>query len=324
MAQEPKCPFTINSQLKNRFNSDDSNGLPPGLLGQPLVPLNDTTKLGDFLESEYVCQDLEKMAPYLWMLSTQSSSSIKPLHRQKVVGRRILITERFRLHLVWYYDHVYIKPLPAYLLSHSFWETYLLSKSSPLGSRRYNILKGALGYIRTYRYLVRYESDFEIAQDTNARLIPADITWDQFCAFISKFDEINDKDVSGRYNYGELRLTRLNFYGKFILRRSVFEHIPSQYATYFNRYLAPLLFLFTATSLELSAMQVAIAFEQGAGNSISLTLHIFYWFSIVVILGGIFALLFLFGYALCMIADEWIHALRDRRKQISRSYVNIN
>ncbi|KAJ6258602.1 hypothetical protein Dda_6649 [Drechslerella dactyloides] len=310
---ELKCPFTVEAQIYNDFITEGPNGLPRALLGQPLIRMDDVPKLGNFLASEYQCQDLETMAPYLWMLSTQSSASIRPLHRQRLVGRKIVVTESPRLHLVWYYDQVFIKPLPAYLLSHAFWFGYLISEESPLGSRRHDIRRAALGYIRTYRHLIKYESDFEIAQESAARLIPAEISWPQFCAFVSKFDEISDTEVSGRYNYGELRMTRLNFYGMFILHRSEFEYLPAQYATYFNRYFGPLLFAFAAASLELSAMQVEIAVEQTNGGTGSAILPSFRWFSVVVILGGILALILLLGYALYMIAIEWVYALKQRR-----------
>jgi hypothetical protein len=316
MAGEPKCPFSSENQLNHKFNSAGPGGLPPALPGQPLVRLDNAIRLGDFLESEYVCEDLEKMAPLLWMLSTQSSSNIRPLHRQRVVGREILITESPRLHLVWYYDRVFIKPLPEYLMSHSFWTTYLLSESSPLGSRRHHIRRAALGFIRTYRHIVKHESDFRIAQEEKARLIPSDITWHQFCAFISEFDEISDAEVSGRYRYGELRLTRLNFYGMFILHKVNYEHLPTQYATYFSRYFGPLLFAFAAISLELSAMQVEISVEQVTGTSLRSVRAVYRWFSVVVMLAGITVSTFLCGYAVYMIADEWIYALRARRKRL--------
>ncbi|EWC44426.1 hypothetical protein DRE_06794 [Drechslerella stenobrocha 248] len=254
------------------------------------------------------------MAPHLWLMSTHSNSSIRPLHRQRVLGRRILITESPRLHLVWYYDQIYIKPLPAYLLSHAFWQVYLLSKDSPLGNRRHAIRKAALGYIRTYRYLIRYPSDFEIAQESSARLVPVGITWHQFCAFVSEFDTIDDKDVVERYEYGELRMTRLNFYSKFLLRRSQFDYLPAQYATYFNRYFGPILFTFAAASLELSAMQVEVAVGDTLEASLFSVLPVYRWFSISVILGGIVILVMLLGRALYMYTNEWVFALGARRK----------
>ncbi|KAK6337891.1 hypothetical protein TWF696_001369 [Orbilia brochopaga] len=317
MTQKLECPFSYDAQLSNGFNTSGLNGLPIALVGHPLVRLDDVNKLANFLESEYVCEDLERMAPHLWMLSTQSSASIRPLHRQRLVGRKVIITESPRLHLVWYYDQIYIKPLPAYLLSYSFWQTYLISESSPLGTRRHAIRRSALGYIRTFLHLIKYESDFEIAQEASARLVPAELTWERFCAFVYKFSEINDADVCGRYNYGELRLTRLNFYGMFILHRSEYEYLPAQYATYFNRYFGPLLFAFAAASLELSAMQVEIAVEQTGGFATAI-LPAFRWFSVAVILGGILALILLVGYALYMIAIEWVYALKQRHQNKAR------
>jgi hypothetical protein len=46
--------------------------------------------------------------------------------------REIVVTEDPRLHLVWIYDRVFIKPLPKYLLSHDFWQIYLLSRGGYL------------------------------------------------------------------------------------------------------------------------------------------------------------------------------------------------
>ena len=61
-------------------------------------------------------------------MSTQSSANINALHRQRVKGRHIIITEEVRLHLVWIHDRIFVKPLPKYLLSHVFWEWFLGTK----------------------------------------------------------------------------------------------------------------------------------------------------------------------------------------------------
>ena len=74
------------------------------------------TQLRRFLYRELWAVDLERMAPHLWIMSTQSSSNVSPLHQQKVKGREIVVTEDPRLHLVWIYDRVFIKPLPRYVL----------------------------------------------------------------------------------------------------------------------------------------------------------------------------------------------------------------
>ncbi|KAF2462923.1 uncharacterized protein BDR25DRAFT_308060 [Lindgomyces ingoldianus] len=59
------------------------------------------------------------MAPRLWIMN------INPLHRQRVKGREIVLTEEPRLHLVWIHDRIFAKPLPRYLLSQTFWKMFL-------------------------------------------------------------------------------------------------------------------------------------------------------------------------------------------------------
>ncbi|CAG8979288.1 hypothetical protein HYALB_00012671 [Hymenoscyphus albidus] len=101
-------------------------------------------------------------------MSTYSSSNINPLHRQRVKGREIIITEE----PLWFHDRIYIKPLPKYLLSYRFWEMFLVNQSTCLGGRRDAIRKAALGYLRTYRYLIQHESDFHIAKQDHLCLVP--------------------------------------------------------------------------------------------------------------------------------------------------------
>jgi hypothetical protein len=54
------------------------------------------------------------------------------------------------------------------------------------------------------------------------------VDWAAFCRFISDFNNIKAADVSGRYNYGELRLSSLNFYAPFFLGKFNFEQIHVQ------------------------------------------------------------------------------------------------
>jgi hypothetical protein len=317
---EQYCPFSRVNQLNDGFDFIKEGSFTSHLPGHPLIRLDSPTQLSDFLEREYCCRDLEKMAPYLWMMSTQSSANINPLHRQRVKLREVVITEDPRLHLIWNYDRVFIKPLPKYLLSHTFWTTYLLSESSPLGSKRHKIRRAALGYIRTYRHLVKYESDFSIAQDQKARLIPPEIDWLQFCSFVSEFDKIKDSDVSGRYHYGELRLTRLNFYGKFILHQFNFVQLHGQYGTYFGQFFGPILFVFAAISVILNSMQVEMAAEQTSGVLLEAYVKVCHWFSIVILISTAVISLGLVALVIYMICDEWVYALKDRyRKRNTRS-----
>ncbi len=146
-------PFAREFEFNKEFQTSRQDSLtthpPCNLPRHPRVRLNDTTKLTAFLEQEFPSQDMDGMAPHLWMMSTQSSANISPLHRQKVKGRDIVVTEDPKLHLVWLYDRVFIKPISKYLLSHAFWEVFLICNTSPLGSKREQVLAYALGYLRT-------------------------------------------------------------------------------------------------------------------------------------------------------------------------------
>ncbi|KAL9119678.1 MAG: hypothetical protein Q9187_003762, partial [Circinaria calcarea] len=224
-----RSPFSRASQLNHDFET--TSGQEPkssnlsSLPGHPRIQLNDLPHLTDFLEREFCAPDLEKMAPRLWMMSTQSSANIFPLHHEKVRGREIVVTEDPRLHLVWIHDRIFIKPIPRYLFSHHFWTHYLLNDKSPLGCQQEIIRRSALGYLRTYYHLIKHESDFHIARDDRLRLIPIQVDWTQFSDFTSQFDSIEDVDVSSRYAFGELRLTRLNFYAKIFLYKFQFQDV---------------------------------------------------------------------------------------------------
>lgn len=118
----------------------------------------------------------------------------------------------------------------------------------------------ALGFLRSYYYLIQHESDFQIACE-NGRLIPSGISWPEFCAFSKAFLEIHDNAVSERYHYGELRLTRLNLYAKILLGKFQYERMEGQYGAFFARFYSPLLFIFGVLSIVLNIMQVELGVE---------------------------------------------------------------
>lgn len=334
--QQYSPPFSKDDQL----NSDlDAITIAPEswatvrLPGQPRIRLNDFELLWQYLEREYCSEDLEKLAPHLWMMSTQSSANISPLHRQRVKGRRIIITEDPRLHLVWVDDRIFIKPLPAYLLSHVFWSIFMCSHdhdgtvSASLllkhdgRKRQARIARAALGYLRTYYHLVRYESDFLIAQEEH--LVPSYIDFASFCAFTAALPSIPDAAVSGRYAYGELRLSRLNFYAKLFLRKYYFQRLHPQYGAYLAQFYAPVLFLFGVLSVILGAMQVETATEALFPSHVVWEgfWYVCRWFSMMalgLVLMVCIALTCLFLYRFL---DEWSHAIstRLRKKRAMRN-----
>lgn len=308
-------PFAKAHQLNDELDSPTKENESASLPGQPCVSLDDPVCLADLLTQEFCAPDLEKMAPHLWMMSTQSSANISSLHHQKVKGREIVVTENPRLHLVWGNNRILIKPLPKYLLSYVFWKSYLLNDTFPLGDGGSSIRKAALGYLRTYFYLIRHESDFYIAQNDQLRLVPQHITWPQFCRFTSNLRSIDDSDVSSRYAYGELRLSRLNFFAKFILRKSYFLRIHHQYGAFFSRFYGPLLFIFGIVSLILSAMQVVVAVEQVTLRPWPAFSDVSRWFSVTALLGIMTICLSLVILFVVMVANEWIFAIRALLKK---------
>lgn len=312
-------PFTKQSQLhKDPTTSQPQQPLPLTLPGHPRVPLQDAARLRAFLYRELWAVDLERMAPRLWMMSTQSSSNVSALHQQKVKGREIVVTEDPRLHLVWIYDRVFIKPLPRYLLSHVFWSEYMSNEKSLLwGSTPEEqevcskTQMAALGFLRTYYYLVQHESDFDIARN-ETRLLPSDITWTEFCAFSQGFIDISDDAVSERYHYGELRLTRLNLYAKLLVGKFQYERVHGQYGAFFARFYGPLLFIFGILSIILSAMQVELGVETLMNAQWQPFRYACQWFAIVALACVAFLVLCLVLLLVGMIIDEWVFALRRR------------
>lgn len=164
------------------------------------------------------------------------------------------------MHLVWHYNQIFIKPVPKYLLSYAFWQ-YLAVQPA-------EFREAAIGFMRTYSYLVRYETDFSIAREKG--LIPENtsssdgkdlITWDSFARLVASFDKFDDEAVSPRYSYGELRLTRLNFYSRIFLRKLTYHHIEAQWGTFLNSFLTPFIIVFVIVASILNAMQAEWAVQ---------------------------------------------------------------
>jgi hypothetical protein len=257
-----KVPFLYDNQLCKELDIDE-NGIQvknslKNLPGQPLVSLNDINVLS-FVETDLTTPLLNRLSPRLWLLATPDSTHVSALHAQIAKGRHITIREDPELHLVWHGARVFIKPLPDYLMSWAFWSYYLFpDKLMSPGDRlqRENILRAALGFIRTFFFLIRHESDFRIARQEH--LIPKDVNFQTWMLFVQSFGHIGDDQVSGRYSYGELRLTRLNFWAKPLLGRWQFRKTGWQYAEHFTRYITFLLFLFATWTVILESMQVSM------------------------------------------------------------------
>ena len=290
------------------------------LPSQPRIALQDPG-MGKYLESELVTRDLNELAPHLWLVAKQDSSHISSLTHQIVRGRKIIVTEKPELHLVWIYDRVYIKPMPKYLLSHSFWEFYLASRDSPIPEPlRQDITGAALGFLRSYLYLIRHKSDFILATDDKLRLLPKGICHSEFINFITAFEKIHDINVPPRYKFGELRLSRLNFWSKIFLRRFTYQKVHEQHGAYFAQFYGPILFMFGIFSVALNAMQVVLAVQPivQLGRSWITFAQVSRGFSICTLLCVTLVVLLLLSLLAVRCLREIIFAVRDLyREQIS-------
>ncbi|RYP03437.1 hypothetical protein DL765_010494 [Monosporascus sp. GIB2] len=310
-------PFPKDQQLCTDFDREVGAGYGDGdqeaqqstdsLPGWPCIPLNDRDAVEEMLYREFCASDLEHVAPRLWIMSTQSSANVEPLHKQRIKGREILVTEDPRLHLVWIHDRIFIKPVPKYLLSRHFWEHFLLCKPPVRDCRQELILRAATGYLRTYRYLIQHKSDFGIAKQDHLRLVPQHIEWLAFCRFISNFGGIEDADVSSRYHYGELRLSRLNFYAPFLFGKFNFQTTHGQYSDYFARFYGPVLFAFAVASTVLSSMQVEMAVEQVSAAQRVVLWSVCWWTSTAILVGTALIALGFWCLWLWLFCDEWAY-----------------
>ncbi|KAF9871322.1 hypothetical protein CkaCkLH20_11243 [Colletotrichum karsti] len=236
--------------------------------------MSDNSAVENFLRRELSTKRLDDLYFMLFLVSKRNN--ISPLHHQAIKGRQIVITERPDLHLVWYYDRIFIKPIPHCILNYGFFEKFLRPGSS--------YRSAAYGFLRTYASLVVHETDFNIAKATG--LIPTEVNWENWCLFIENVAKTRDDEVAPRYHYGELRLTRLNFYSKLFLREWDYLETHHQYVDYFSRFLAPYLFVFGAVTVVLAAMQTTLTADP---NGLSKSrVSEFCTFSIVLTACGLF------------------------------------
>jgi hypothetical protein len=172
--------------------------------------------------------------------------------------------------------------------------------------------QAAAGFMRTYSCLIKYEIDFRKAQSTELGLIPTNdgensITYERFAQFIAPFAELDDDRVRPRYQYGEMRLTRLNWFARFLLGRLTYHHIHAQWNEYLGRFLAPFLTVFLLLSTALTAMQVELAVQsppQGSG-SWDAFFQVCRWVSVLVlILVAVVSTLLIFLILFMLIHDQ--------------------
>jgi hypothetical protein len=176
-----------------------------------------------------------------------------PLHHQKAHGREVLVNEHPGLHLLWYYERIFVKPIPAYFYTRAFWDFVEEADA--------DVHRAAVGFLRGYYYLIQYEIDFTEA--CAKRLIPKKPngehpSYEEFCDFIGPFRDVGDAYVCRRFHYGELRLTRLNKTAMLFRGKLAYFHIHPQWGSYLSHILAPIITVFVVISVVLNSMQVTL------------------------------------------------------------------
>lgn len=279
---------------------------------------NTISRVIDDLDAYYASElrtgRLDDINEYLWLAGLPKCG--RPLHRQQLLGREIIITEDPNEHFVWHETRIYIKPVPGFLLEFESW-TERICKDTQL-------FQAACGFLLSYTWLIQHESDLRLAHEKG--LVPASMSWASWTDLMSDFTEHIDlqslSGISPRYQYGELRLSRLDKIYR--LTRFSWTNLIRGYMTtstwyqeFFTRNFAWLIAVFAFMSVVLSAMQVTLATVRG-GKAFEDTSYGFSIASLVVVAGIVLTALLLwavlFGYNL---ASAWMNNRRVMRERSS-------
>ena len=200
----------------------------------------------EFLQQELEVQKLNSIHKHLWWAGRPGN--VRPLHRQRMLSRRILITEDPSLHLVWYHSTIFLKPLPSFLVA---WESMVDERWPPA-----EVQSLATGFLSTYIRLICHPSDFKIAHELG--LIPDSISWESWSILSQAFCRKCPIAINKRYLYGELRLSRLNQIYRFCrLERHYFSPY-TEYSHFFTSSFAWFFVMFACLSVVLGALQVVL------------------------------------------------------------------
>ena len=247
---------------------------PPQKSPQQLLGQLSLDKASTFLMAELSTPLLDSLYPKLWLVARKEGSHIDPLHHQHVKGRQVVVSEDPKMHLIWTTNKIFIKPVPHCLFSYHFWLSFLSSgvcTENPHGSSKSQDHANfnrtlALGFLRSYSYLIQHRSDFAIAIERH--LIPADIDWPSWRCFIVHFHHVPNPRVARRYHYGQMRHSRLNHLVRLTLPRErstfwFYEPLHWSTAPYMKGITTSVGFVLATISLVLSSMQVSLAAVPG-------------------------------------------------------------
>ncbi|KAK8205648.1 hypothetical protein M8818_004825 [Zalaria obscura] len=226
------------------------------------------------LDSDLSCSELNAVHSSLWLAG--SLSNISPLHHQRVLLRTIIPTDVGRLHLVWHDHTIYIKPMPLCLLDHTYIQNVVCKDRNLHGL--------VVGFLHSYTALVRSRLNLRIAQELG--LLPAEVTWRKWYEYrtsilqhieaVRHFAKKSQYQINPRYQYGELRLRRLNLIWLLHGKGLTYFNVHRTYESYFSQYFSLFIAAFAIVATVLTAMQVIVGIS-GASQKL---VNVSYWFAI--------------------------------------------
>lgn len=254
--------------------------------------------IGEFLQEALDLQRLNRIHVHLWMAGRPMRA--RPLHRYKMLGFNILITQQMDLHLLKFSDRLLLKPLPEWILSHDFWTKHICTDAK--------LHKSACGFLLSFVWLITTPLDLKFAHDYT--LLPSFVTWHWWKEFVRDLCgnvDINTlHQVNKRYQFGELRLGRINsiyrvrYFSTHFVRGYLYGY--NRYVVFFQRNFSWILSVFVLFSLVLSAMQVGVSLKELEDNhaflKASFLFVVFSMVCVVAVLGIvvlIFVAIFLFN-----------------------------
>lgn len=245
----------------------------PAVVRRNHTLLEPESNLAEFLALELHTPKLDALHAHLWLAGLPTPA--RPLLRQRLMNRRISLTERPDEHLVWHDGQILLKPLPDYLLCHDFWAAHLCSGGhsahldrgdGSTATSTSTTYASAVGLLLSYAWLVQHRSDFAMARET--LLLPEGFdyaAWTRLVGdVVARIDVHTLAQVARRYRYGELRLSRLNTLTRLRALLSARDAIPghvnfsTRYTAFFESKFGWLLAAFAFFSVILSALQVGL------------------------------------------------------------------
>ena len=289
---------------------------------QPVIEAssNYTNQINGFLLRELDLSRLNQIHEYLWLAGRPVCA--RALHRQVLIGRELVITEQVDLHLVWQESRMFLKPLPDFLMSYEFWERHICHNPQ--------LRTSAAGLLLSYAWLISHPSDLAIAHEK--RLISAHVGWDQWIKFVqSLLGHIEYDSLSGindRYQYGELRLSRLNWlYRAFSTPRKTRTVIrgyalsDNQFWVFVRRNFGWLLVTFIYITIVLTAMQVGLATDRLNQNPHFQNAS--YGFTVFSILAPLVGLAAVVAALMCSIVFNFFSTLAFKQEKVRRRQILV-